>query len=210
MIKQKSLTFTHILKRSFSSVITQLNEKLFSFNKIEKSLRSVKQLKSCNITLTNIKDFEQFSNSMNIAMIKIMTYKTLIKWSDVNIFVIIILKIDWFISTAENKLKSMNLHELSYAETFEQIKVKLLFKYHDYLNIFDWVMINQLSFHHFYDNNNNSYTFVILIRLTHEKNLCYVYQVNKILWDRKSLAVYTIATCSQDDKTETMYQICSW
>ncbi len=79
MIKQKSLTFTHILKRSFSSVITQLNEKLFSFNKIEKSLRSVKQLKSCNITLTNIKDFEQFSNSMNIAMIKIMTYKTLIK-----------------------------------------------------------------------------------------------------------------------------------
>ncbi len=59
------------------------------------------------------------------------------------------------------------------------------------------------------NNNNNSYILVTLIRSTHEKNLCYVCQVNKTLWDRKSLAVYTTTTRSQDDKTETMYQICS-
>ncbi len=46
----------------------------------------------------------------------------------------------------------MNLHELFHVETFEQIKVKLLFKYHDYLNIFNWTIINQLSFHYFYDH----------------------------------------------------------
>jgi len=48
---------------------------------------------------------------------------------------------------------------------------------------------------------------VTLIRSIHEKNLCYVCRVNKILWGRKSLAVYTTATHSQDNKTETIYQI---
>jgi len=94
MMKQKSLTFTHILKKSSSSVITQLNEKLFSFSKTEKSSRSVKQSKFYDVTLINIKDFKQFSDSINIAIIKIIIYKTLIKQSDINIFIIIILKID--------------------------------------------------------------------------------------------------------------------
>jgi len=46
----------------------------------------------------------------------------------------------------------VNLHELSHIKTFEKIKVKLFFKYHDYLNMFNQAMINQLSFHHFYDH----------------------------------------------------------
>ncbi len=46
----------------------------------------------------------------------------------------------------------MNLHELSHAEAFEQVKIKLLSEYHDYLDIFDQAMINQLSSHHFYDH----------------------------------------------------------
>ncbi len=46
----------------------------------------------------------------------------------------------------------MNLHELSHAEALEQIKVKLLFEYHDYLDIFNRAMINQLSSHRFYNH----------------------------------------------------------
>jgi len=46
----------------------------------------------------------------------------------------------------------VNLHELSYAEALEQVKIKLFSEYHDYLDIFDRAMINQLSFHHFYDH----------------------------------------------------------
>jgi len=46
----------------------------------------------------------------------------------------------------------VNLHELSYAEVLEQVKVKLFSEYHDYLDIFDRAMINQLSSHHFYDH----------------------------------------------------------
>jgi len=81
-----------------------------------------------------------------------VTYKMLVKRSDVKIFAVIILKIDWLITTVENKLEEVNLHELFHAEALEQIKVKLFFEYHDYLNVFDRAMINQLSSHCFYDH----------------------------------------------------------
>jgi len=62
------------------------------------------------------------------------------------------LKIDRLVTTVENKSEEVNLHELSYAEVLEQVKVKLLSEYHDYLDIFDQAMINQLSLHCFYDH----------------------------------------------------------
>ncbi len=92
------------------------------------------------------------SGSTNIAMIETATYRMLVKRSDVKIFAVIILKIDRLITTAENKSEEVNLHELSHAEALEQVKIKLLSEYHDYLNIFDWAMINQLSLHRFYDH----------------------------------------------------------
>ncbi len=62
------------------------------------------------------------------------------------------MKIDRLITTVENKSEEVNLHELSYAEALEQVKVKLLSEYHDYLDIFDRAMIDQLSLHCFYDH----------------------------------------------------------
>ncbi len=91
-------------------------------------------------------------SSMNIAMIEAATYRMLVKWSDVKIFAVIILKIDWFITTVENKSEEVNLHKLSHAEILKQVKIKLLSEYHNYLDIFDWTMIDQLSLHHFYDH----------------------------------------------------------
>ncbi len=83
--KQKSLTSTHILKRSFTTF--QLSLKSLSFNQFnEKSVKLIKQLKLCNVTLTNVKNsklmfsLNSFSfSSMNIAIIKIATYKMLVK-----------------------------------------------------------------------------------------------------------------------------------
>ncbi len=89
---------------------------------------------------------------MNIAMIETATYRMLVKRSDVKIFAVIILKIDWLITTAENKSEEVNLHELFHDEALEQVKIKLFFKYHDYLNIFNWAIIDQLSLHRFYDH----------------------------------------------------------
>ncbi len=89
---------------------------------------------------------------MNIAMIKTATYKMLVKRSDIKIFAVIILKIDWLITTAENKSDEVNLHELSHAEALKQVKIKLLSEYHNYLDIFNRAMINQLSLHRFYNH----------------------------------------------------------
>jgi len=46
----------------------------------------------------------------------------------------------------------VNLHELFHAEALEQVKIKLLSEYHDYLDVFNRAMINQLSSHCFYDH----------------------------------------------------------
>ncbi len=46
----------------------------------------------------------------------------------------------------------MNLHELSHVKILKQIKIKLLFEYHNYLNVFNQTIIDQLSFHCFYDH----------------------------------------------------------
>ncbi len=151
IMKQISLTSTHILKRSFTT--SQVSLKSFSFSQFnERSVKLIEQLKSRDATLTNVKIFKSTSNSLNIVMIKAATYRMLVKQSDVKIFAVIILKIDRLIITVENKSEEVNLHELSHVKTLEKVKVKLLFKYHDYLDVFDRVMIDQLSFHCFYDH----------------------------------------------------------
>ena len=84
-MKQKSLTSTHILKRSFTTSQLNLNSLSFSqFN--EKSVKLIEQLKSCDAALINIKNsksmfsLNSFSfSSMNIAMIETVTYKMLVK-----------------------------------------------------------------------------------------------------------------------------------
>ncbi len=86
----------------------------------------------------------------------------LVKWSDIKIFAVIILKIDWLIITAENKLEEVNLHELSHVKILKQVKIKLLSEYHNYLNVFDQAMIDQLSSHRIYNHK---------IELINEKTL---------------------------------------
>ncbi len=148
ILKQKSLTSTHILKRStifITSFFSQFKEK------------SVEQSKSLDAVLPSVNSKSTFSlksasSSMNISMIETAMYRMLVKWSDVKIFAVIILKIDWLITTVENKSEEVNLHELSHIKTLKQIKIKLFSKYHDYLNVFNRTMINQLSSHRFYDH----------------------------------------------------------
>jgi len=89
---------------------------------------------------------------MNIAMIETAAYKSLVKRSNVTTFAIIITKIDQLLKTARNKLENVNLQELSHEEILKEVKAKLSLKYHDYLNVFDQAMTDQLSSHCFYDH----------------------------------------------------------
>ncbi len=163
--KQKSLTSTHILRRLFTFVTSQLSQKSPSFNQLkEKFIKSIKQLKSFEAVSPSVNSKSTFSlkpvyfslksafSSINISMIETVVYRMLVKRSDVKIFAIIVLKIDRLIITAENKLEEVNLHELSHVEILEQVKIKLFSEYHDYLDVFDRAMINQLSSHHIYNH----------------------------------------------------------
>ncbi len=158
IMKQKSSTSTHILRRLFTFITSQLSQKSLSFDQSkEKFIKMIKQSKSLEAVSFNINFKSTFSlksafSSINIFMIETVAYRMLVKWSDVKIFAVIILKIDQLIITAENKLKEVNLHELSHIKILKQVKIKLLSEYHNYLDVFDWTMINQLSSHHFYDH----------------------------------------------------------
>jgi len=137
-IEQKSSILTQILKRSTSSIVIRLSEKSFSFSKIMKSFNSV--------------NFASPFDSMNIAMIEAAAYRSLVKWLNVTTFAIIITKIDWLLKTARNKSEDVNLQELSHEEILKEVKAKLSSKYHNYLDVFDRAMIDQLLSHRFYDH----------------------------------------------------------
>ncbi len=137
-IEQKSLIFTQILKRFISSVVTQLSEKSSSFSKIIKSF--------------NLINFASSFDSINIAMIKTVAYKSLVKRLNVTTFAIIITKIDQLLKTARNQLEDVNLQELSHEEILKEVKAKFSSEYHDYLDVFDWAMTDQLLSHRFYDH----------------------------------------------------------
>ncbi len=96
-------------------------------------------------------NFASSFDSMNIAMIETATYKLLVKWLNVTTFMIIITKIDWLLKTARNKSEDVNLQELSHEEILKEVKAKLSLKYHDYLDVFDRAMTDQLFSHRFYD-----------------------------------------------------------
>ncbi len=137
-IEQKSSISTQILKRSTSSVITWLSEKSSSFSRIMKSSSSV--------------NFASSFDSMNIAMIEAAAYKSLVKRLNVTIFAIIVTKIDRLLKTARNKLEDVNLQELSHEEILKEVKAKLSSKYHNYLDVFDRAMTDQLLSHRLYDH----------------------------------------------------------
>jgi len=137
-IEQKSSISTQILKRSISSVVTRLSEKSSSFSKIVKPSNSV--------------NFASPFDSMNIAMIEAAAYRSLVKRLNVTTFAIIVTEIDRLLKTARNKLEDVDLQELSHEEILKEVKVKLSSKYHDYLDVFDRAMTDQLPPHRFYDH----------------------------------------------------------
>ncbi len=100
----------------------------------------------------NSVNFASPFNSMNIAMIETAAYKSLVKWSNVTTLMIIITKIDQLLKTARNKLEDVNLQELSHEEILKEVKAKLSSKYHDYLDMFDRAMTDQLFSHRLYDH----------------------------------------------------------
>ncbi len=100
IMKQKSLTSTHILRRSFTFTTSQLSQKSLSFNQSkEKFVKLIKQSKSFEAVSSSINSKSTFSlksafSSINIFMIETVIYRMLVKRSNIKIFAVIVLKID--------------------------------------------------------------------------------------------------------------------
>ena len=86
---------------------------------------------------------------INIIMIKVVVYWTLVKNKKIRIFFLIISEINKVLSSVENFTK---LNEMTFVMSLNELKKKLSIVYHDFLNVFDREKTTQLSLHQSYDH----------------------------------------------------------
>ncbi len=86
---------------------------------------------------------------INIVMIKVAAYRTLVKKKNVKIFTLIISEINKMLSSIKDSAK---LNEIISVMSLKKLKKKLLIIYHDFLNVFDREKTTQLFLHRSYDH----------------------------------------------------------
>jgi len=86
---------------------------------------------------------------VNIVMIEVAAYRTLVKKNDVKIFTLIISEINKMLSSIKDSAK---LNEMISVMSLKKLKKKLLIVYHDFLNVFDREKTIQLFSHRSYDH----------------------------------------------------------
>jgi len=143
-MKQKNLnsivTSTIILKRL-------MNQK--SVNRFIESALIAKQ--STQVNLNQLCSFQSIETKklVNIVMIKVAAYWTLVKNKKIKIFFLIISEINKVLSSVEDFAK---LNEMIFVISLNELKKKLLIVYHDFLNVFDREKTTQLLLHWSYDH----------------------------------------------------------
>ncbi len=134
------VTSTIILKRLS-------NQK--SVNRFIESALIAKQ--STQVDLDQLRLFQSTEKKklVNIVMIKVTAYQTLVKNKKIKIFFLIISEINKALSSVEDFAK---LNEMISVMSLKKLKKKLLIVYHDFLNVFDREKTTQLSLHRSYDH----------------------------------------------------------
>ena len=135
--------------KSILMIILKWTTNLKSMNWFIESAFIWKQSTQVNL---NQHEFIQSSKKrklINIIMIKVAVYQTLIKKNDVKIFTLIISEINKMLSSIKDSAK---LNEMIFVMSLKKLKKKLLIVYHDFLNVFDKEKITQLLLHWSYDH----------------------------------------------------------
>ncbi len=149
-MKQKNLnstvTSTIILKRFMNQ--KSVNRFIESAQFIE-SVLIAKQ--STQVDLDQLRSFQSTETKklINIIMIKVAVYWTLVKNKKIKIFFLIISEINKALSSVEDFAK---LNEMIFVMSLNELKKKLLIVYHDFLNVFDKEKTTQLFLHWSYDH----------------------------------------------------------
>ncbi len=138
-MKQKNLnlivTSTIILKRL-------MNQK--SVNRFIESALIAKQ--STQVDFDQLRSFQSTETKklINIVMIEVAVYRTLVKNKKIKIFFLIISEINKALNSVEDFTK---LNEMISVMSLNELKKKLSIVYHDFLNVFDREKITQLFSH---------------------------------------------------------------
>jgi len=86
---------------------------------------------------------------INIFMIKVAVYQTLVKNKKIKIFFLIISEINKAFSSVEDFVK---LNKVIFVMSLSELKKKLSIVYHDFLNVFNKEKTTQLFLHQSYDH----------------------------------------------------------
>ncbi len=143
-MKQKNLnlivTSTIILKRL-------MNQK--SVNRFIESALIAKQSTQVNLDQLRLFQSTETKRFVNIVMIEVAVYQTLVKNKKIKIFFLIISEINKALSSVEGFAK---LNEMISVMSLNELKKKLLIVYHDFLNVFDREKTTQLPLHRSYNH----------------------------------------------------------
>ncbi len=86
---------------------------------------------------------------INIVMIEVAAYQTLVKNKKIKIFFLIISEINKALSSVEDFMK---LNEVTSVMSLSELKKKLLIVYHDFLDVFNRENATQLLLHWLYNH----------------------------------------------------------
>jgi len=120
-----------------------------SVNRFIESALIAKQ--STQVDLNQLRFFQSTEKKklVNIVIIKVAAYQTLVKNKKIKIFFLIISEINKALSSVEDFAK---LNEMISVMSLNELKKKLSIVYHDFLNVFDREKTTQLSLHQSYNH----------------------------------------------------------
>ena len=145
------IVFSNQLNTSISIFSISLNSKHLSWSRSTSS-SSITQTK-ISVMLKRLVQEESFS----IQSINAASFKTLLNHSKKNkikVFVLFMMNINRKIAyNTRCNLNTLNVFSINETtQNLKDIKAKLSLKYYEFLNVFDWVQLNKLSSHRFYDH----------------------------------------------------------
>jgi len=119
-----------------------MNQK--SVNKFIESALIAKQSTQVDFNQLRLFQLIETKKLINIIMIKVVVYQTLVKNKKIKIFFLIISEINKVLSSVKDFAK---LNEMISVMSLNELKKKLLIVYHDFLNVFDREKTTQLLLH---------------------------------------------------------------
>jgi len=167
------IVFLNQLNTFISIFLISFNSKYLSWSR-STSFTSISQLKISRMLKQSVSTTIQ-KESFSIQSINVASFKTLLnhsKRNKIEVFALFMMNINKEIAyNTQYDLNALNVSSINEtAQNLKDIKAKLSSKYHEFLDVFDWVQLNKLSSHYFYDHK---------IELINDSTLscCQVYQM---------------------------------